>query len=55
MSGKSSYLRTVCVNVVLAHAGCYVAAKWACLPPLDRLLTRMGTEDCLETHASTFR
>jgi len=54
MSGKSSYLRTVCVNVVLAHCGCFVAAKWACLSPLDRLLTRMGTDDCLETHASTF-
>lgn len=54
MSGKSSYLRTVCVNVVLAQCGCFVAAKWACLSPLDRLLTRMGTEDCLESHASTF-
>lgn len=38
MSGKSCYLKTVCVNTVLAQIGCYVACKWACIPLMDRLV-----------------
>ena len=38
MSGKSCYLKMVCVNLVLAHCGCYVAADWACFSLIDRLV-----------------
>ena len=54
MSGKSTYLRTMAVNTILAHIGCYVPAKWACFSPIDRLFTRMGAADHLEASASTF-
>lgn len=54
MSGKSTYLRQVGLCVVMAQVGCWVPASFASLPPVDRIMTRMGTEDSLETNSSTF-
>lgn len=52
-SGKSTYLRQVALITILAHIGCYVPAKFASLRVVDRIFTRIGTEDNLELNSST--
>nr|XP_016481412.1 PREDICTED: DNA mismatch repair protein MSH4 isoform X2 [Nicotiana tabacum] len=54
MSGKSTYLQQVCLTVILAQIGCYIPARFATLRVVDRIFTRMGTMDCLESNSSTF-
>lgn len=54
MAGKSTYLRQVAMIAVMAHAGCYVPAKFAALQIMDRLLTRLGSSDCIEHNSSSF-
>jgi DNA mismatch repair protein MSH4 len=54
MAGKSTYLRQVAAAVVMAQVGCHVAASFASISPLDRILTRIGTSDSLETNSSSF-
>ena len=54
MSGKSTYLRQVALCVVMAQVGAFVPAAFASLAPCDRLLTRLGTGDSLETCSSSF-
>ncbi|MBV9579263.1 MAG: hypothetical protein JO057_11810 [Chloroflexi bacterium] len=53
MAGKSTYLRTIGVNVVLAQAGGPVCARAFRMPPLD-LCTSMRVVDSLERGVSTF-
>jgi ABC-type multidrug transport system fused ATPase/permease subunit len=53
MSGKSTFLRTVGANVVLALAGAVVsAAQFQCSPV--RVFTSMRTQDSLEESTSSF-
>ncbi|XP_057787032.1 DNA mismatch repair protein MSH4 isoform X3 [Salvia miltiorrhiza] len=54
MSGKSTYLQQVCLVVILAQIGCYVPAQFATLRVVDRIFTRMGTMDNVESNSSTF-
>ncbi|XP_070676046.1 DNA mismatch repair protein MSH4 isoform X4 [Malus domestica] len=54
MSGKSTYLQQVCLIVILAQMGCYVPARFATLRVVDRIFTRMGAVDNLESNSSTF-
>ncbi|KAL4430861.1 hypothetical protein ABPG75_006117 [Micractinium tetrahymenae] len=54
MSGKSTYLRQVALCCVTAQVGAFVPAAFASLPPRDRLLSRLGTGDSLETCSSSF-
>nr|DAD47740.1 TPA_asm: hypothetical protein HUJ06_017677 [Nelumbo nucifera] len=54
MSGKSTYLQQVCLVVILAQIGCYVPARFSSLRVVDRIFTRMGTGDNLESNSSTF-
>ncbi|XP_004301184.1 PREDICTED: DNA mismatch repair protein MSH4 [Fragaria vesca subsp. vesca] len=54
MSGKSTYLQQVCLIVILAQIGCYVPARFSTLRVVDRIFTRMGTVDSLESNSSTF-
>ena len=42
-SGKSTYLRTVAVTVVLAQSGCFVPAKRCQLQLRDRILSRLSS------------
>ncbi len=44
----------VALNVILAQIGCFVPATFASIAPADRLFTRIGTSDCLETNSSSF-
>ncbi|CAB4309977.1 unnamed protein product [Prunus armeniaca] len=53
-SGKSTYLQQVCLIVILAQIGCYVPARFSTLRVVDRIFTRMGTVDNLESNSSTF-
>jgi hypothetical protein len=53
MSGKSTLLRAIGVNVVLAQAGGPVCASWMHLPPVE-MWTSMRVEDSLERGVSYF-
>ncbi|PON97698.1 DNA mismatch repair [Trema orientale] len=54
MSGKSTYIQQLCLIVILAQIGCYVPARFSTLRVVDRIFTRMGTLDNLESNSSTF-
>ena len=53
-AGKSTYLKQTALICIMAQIGCYVPASSAQLPLVDRLFTRIGTEDSIECNASTF-
>ncbi|KAI3468970.1 hypothetical protein Pfo_025633 [Paulownia fortunei] len=55
MSGKSTYLQQVCLVVILAQIGCYVPARFTTLRVVDRIFTRMGTMDYVESNSSTVK
>jgi len=54
MAGKSTYLRQIGLNVLMAQVGCYVPAKKALIGIVDRLFTRVGASDNLAGGESTF-
>jgi DNA mismatch repair protein MutS len=54
MGGKSTYMRQAALAVIMAFAGCYVAANAAMIGPIDRVLTRIGASDDLASGRSTF-
>ncbi|XP_048500899.1 DNA mismatch repair protein MSH4 isoform X3 [Beta vulgaris subsp. vulgaris] len=54
MSGKSTYLQQVCLIVILAQIGCYIPARFSTIRVVDRIFTRMGAVDNLESNSSTF-
>ncbi|KAL0486176.1 DNA mismatch repair protein MutS [Acrasis kona] len=54
MSGKSVFLRQVACITILAHCGCFVPATFASLRIVDRIFTRISTDDSMESNASTF-
>ena len=54
MSGKSSYLRQVGLNVLLAQIGSFVPALSARIGMVDRIYTRVGASDNIASGESTF-
>lgn len=54
MAGKSTFLRTVGINAVLAYSGAVVCAKALSLP-IYRLVTYMRIRDNLNESTSTFK
>lgn len=54
MAGKSTYMRTVALNVCLAHIGSFVACREATVGLVDRIFTRIGASDSMLTGQSTF-
>ncbi|MCL2229172.1 MAG: DNA mismatch repair protein MutS, partial [Firmicutes bacterium] len=54
MAGKSTFMRTVAMNVLLAHVGSFVPCALANIPITDRIFTRIGASDNLHTGESTF-
>lgn len=54
MSGKSALLRQTALNVVLAQAGCFVAAAGARIGVVDKIFTRVGASDNISLGESTF-
>ena len=53
MAGKSTYLRSIGVNTVLAMAGAPVCARYFCLSPVQ-IISSMRIADNLEENTSTF-
>jgi len=54
MSGKSSFLRQIALNCLLAQIGSFVPAQKAVLGVVDRIFTRVGASDNLSQGVSTF-
>ena len=54
MGGKSTYMRSVALIVLLTHIGSFVPATSAKIGPVDRILTRIGASDDLARGRSTF-
>lgn len=54
MAGKSSYMRSVCVGVILGLSGCFVPASYAKIGKIDAVFTRVGASDDIIHGQSTF-
>lgn len=54
MSGKSTLLQQSMLLVILTQIGSMVPAAFASVPVFSRLLSRLGSADCIESNASTF-
>jgi len=54
MSGKSSYLRQVGLNILLAQIGSFIPAASARIGIVDRIYTRVGASDNIASGESTF-
>jgi len=54
MSGKSSYMRSVCLAIILGHVGCFVPATDAEIGLIDGIFTRIGASDDILHGQSTF-
>lgn len=54
-AGKSTILKSVALNIIMAQVGCFVAAApGSALTPFEAILTRMTTFDSLSEGLSTF-
>lgn len=53
-AGKSTILKGLALNIIMAQIGCYVAASKANLSIFDSIMTRMTTFDSLGEGLSTF-
>uniref|UniRef100_A0A915Q0A0 DNA mismatch repair proteins mutS family domain-containing protein n=1 Tax=Setaria digitata TaxID=48799 RepID=A0A915Q0A0_9BILA len=54
MSGKSTYLKQICLLHVLAQTGSFVPAEMAVFPLLTRIFSRIGQNDDLTANLSAF-
>ncbi len=54
MAGKSTILRQIGLQVLMAHVGCFVPATHARISVTDRVFTRVGASDNLVRGQSTF-
>lgn len=54
MGGKSTYMRMVALNVIIAQLGCFVPSEDMTLSVVDQIFTRMGASDDILMGQSTF-
>ncbi len=54
MSGKSTYMRSLAIIIILNQIGCFVPATESDLPIFDKIFTRIGASDDLVGGESTF-
>ena len=53
-SGKSTYMKQIALMQIMAQIGCFVPAEYASFRIADQLFSRIGSDDDIETNASTF-
>lgn len=54
MAGKSSYMRSVCLALILGHTGSFIPASFSKLGKIDGIFTRIGASDDIFHGQSTF-
>ncbi|MBI2996544.1 MAG: DNA mismatch repair protein MutS [Candidatus Melainabacteria bacterium] len=54
MAGKSTYMRQIALNVILAQIGSYVPCNYARIGVVDQIFTRVGATDDIAEGQSTF-
>ena len=54
MSGKSTYIRSIALMVVMAQVGSFVPATYASFPIFHQLFARLNSDDSIEANVSTF-
>ena len=54
MAGKSTFMRQIALNVLMAQCGCFVPAEHAEFSMVDRIFTRVGASDNLSLGQSNF-
>jgi len=54
MSGKSTYMRTLALTIIMAQMGSFVPCKECSVPIFDKIYTRIGASDDLVSGESTF-
>jgi len=54
MSGKSTYIRQVGLIVIMAQSGCFIPATYAKIGIVDKIFTRIGSQDEISKGQSTF-
>ena len=54
MAGKSTYMRTLAIIIIMAQIGSFVPAKSCSIPIFDKIFTRIGASDDLVSGDSTF-
>ncbi len=54
MAGKSTYMRQIALNVIMAQIGCFVAAQSAHIGIIGSIFTRIGASDDVSSGKSTF-
>ena len=48
MGGKSTIMRTIGINIILAQIGCHVMSDYMEFSLVDKIFTRIGASDRLE-------
>lgn len=54
MSGKSTFMRTLALVIIMAQMGSYVPCSSCSIPIFDKIFTRIGASDDLVSGESTF-
>ncbi len=54
MAGKSTYMRTLAIIIIMAQIGSFVPAKSCTISVFDKIFTRIGASDDLVSGDSTF-
>ena len=54
MSGKSTYIRSIALNALLAQTGCFVPAQYASFPIFHQLFALLATDSNVEANVSSF-
>ena len=53
-SGKSTYLKQIALLQIMAQIGSFVPAEYASFRIAHQIFSRIGSDDDIETNASTF-